>query len=567
VVWEDLRLQLRETERAVSQSVADGAVLKGVLEEIGQRLGPLAALQDLSRHTDERFEALHSLAEEVTVKGQTLNDQKEMIERAIDDAGRVAGLVDALDQRLVKLRDGDHLLEVTEARFGRLEEVAAETTAQFQRRDRLRDELGLEVVRLEMEVQILTDSGRRLEDLGRHTDEQFKALNTLAEEVTARGHALNGQKELIERAAVEAGRVAGLVGAMETRMAALKDADHLREQTEARLDRLETAAADTTAQLQRSERLRDELRREVVRLETEVQILAESAQRQTGNTVHRDGEVDASDSRPFTLPAPHLDRPAPIGSVELSVDPPSPGVDLDETWSSPHPPSGGVMTRRRTPNTTHVGGVRLHDVGVRLQPPFGVAQGGPEALEGPDRVRLITYWSAGLGLAVLVLASVIAMRPFGKTAQIDAKPRPAPTLLPAQIPPAFAVSVPVLSGKNLTPSEPRRPTIAPRPPTVAARPPAIATRPPAADTRPAPAAIPAAEYFGTLEIESTPAGAAVFVDQRPVGETPLQLLRVRAGSHAVRIERDGYQRWTTAVNVPASQVTRVSARLEAQAGR
>ena len=35
----------------------------------------LAALQDLSRHIDERFAALHTLAEEVTVKGQTLGDQ------------------------------------------------------------------------------------------------------------------------------------------------------------------------------------------------------------------------------------------------------------------------------------------------------------------------------------------------------------------------------------------------------------------------------------------------------------------------------------------------------------
>ena len=116
-VWEDLRGQLRETELAVKQSVAEGAALKGVLEDIEKQLGPLAALQELSRHTDERFEALHSLAEEVTVKGQTLNDQKEMIERAVVEAGRVAGLVDALDTRLAGLKDGDHLLELTEARF------------------------------------------------------------------------------------------------------------------------------------------------------------------------------------------------------------------------------------------------------------------------------------------------------------------------------------------------------------------------------------------------------------------------------------------------------------------
>jgi len=551
--WDDLRLQLRETERAIKQSVVEGSALKGVLEEIEQRLGPLAALQDLSRHTDERFEALHSLAEEVTVKGQTLSDQKEMIERAVAEAGRVAVLVDALETRLAKLKDGDHLLELTEARFGRLEEVAAETTAQFQRRDRLRDELGLELARQEMEVQVLTESGRRLQDVGRHTDEQFKALNKLAEEVTAKGDTLNGQKAMIERAVVEAGRVAGLVSAMETRMAALKDAEHRREQTEARLERLETVTADTAVQLQRSERLRDELRREVVRLETEVQILTESAQRQTGTPIHRDGAFAAVDSRPFTHPRPHLERPTPLESLDVRVAPPLLGMEPEKPSDSPDLPLADLVTRLRTRNTTDGSSVRRHDVGsVRLL---------------PDRRRLTTYWAAGIGLAVLVLASVISNRPFGKPTQIDAKPQPAQTLLPAQTPPAFSIAVPALSGKSVTPNQLRKPAIATRPPTVATRPPAVATRPAAVDTRPATATTPAAEYFGVLEIESTPAGAVVFVDQRPVGETPLQLLRVRAGSHAVRIERDGYQRWTTAVNVPASQVTRVTAKLDTQAGR
>jgi hypothetical protein len=402
-------------------------------------------------------------------------------------------------------------------------------------------------VRLEMEVQILTESDRRLQDLGRHTDEQFKALNALADEVTVRGRTLNGQTEMIERAVVEAGRVAELVGAMETRIAKLKDGDHLLAQTEARLLRLENVAAETTAQLQRSERLRDELGRELVRLKTEVHRLTESAPRQPGDPIHHEEELEAFDSRPFTLPVLRPDPPTPIGSVDLGVDPPLPSVDWEEPSRSPDVQLTDLVTRLRATNTTDVGGVRLQLDRVRL--------------------RSIKYWGFGVGLALLVLASVIAIRPFGKTAQIDARPRPAQTPLPAQIPSAFTVSVPVLSGTNLTPNEPRKPTITTRPPAVATRPPTVATRPPAVDTRPAPATVPAAEYFGTLEVESTPAGAAVFVDQRPMGETPLQLLRVRAGSHAVRVERDGYQRWTTAVNVPASQVTRVTAKLDAQAGR
>ena len=366
-------MQLRDTELAIKQSVAEGAALKGALDplrglaaqlageysriqdaareaearsvaavetvqDIEKRLGPLAALQDLGRHTDERFEALNALAEEVTVKGHTLNGQKEMIAHAVAEAGRVADLVCAMEARIAKLKDGDHLLEQTEARLGRLEEVAAETTAQLERKEQLREELG----RLETEVQTLTESGRRqveasktesvvwddlrvqlretelaikqsvaegaalkgaldplrglaaelageysriqdaareaearsvaavetvqdiekrlgplaaLQDLGRQTDERFEALNALAEEVTVKGQTLNGQKEMIAHAVAEAGRVADLVCAMEARIAKLKDGDHLLEQAEARLGRLEEIAAETTAQLERKERL------------------------------------------------------------------------------------------------------------------------------------------------------------------------------------------------------------------------------------------------------------------------------------------------------------------------
>src|SRR4029077_13162679 len=71
------------------------------------------------------------------------------------------------------------------------------------------------------------------------------------------------------------------------------------------------------------------------------------------------------------------------------------------------------------------------------------------------------------------------------------------------------------------------------------------------------------QYVGALTIDSAPAGSAVFVDRQLVGKTPLQLTRLRAGSHVVRIERDGYDRWTTAILVAADKQTRVSARLQA----
>jgi hypothetical protein len=71
------------------------------------------------------------------------------------------------------------------------------------------------------------------------------------------------------------------------------------------------------------------------------------------------------------------------------------------------------------------------------------------------------------------------------------------------------------------------------------------------------------QYVGVLAVDSEPTGSVVFVDRQPVGETPLQLTRVRAGSHVVRIERDGYDRWTTAALVAADKQTHVRAKLQA----
>jgi hypothetical protein len=69
-------------------------------------------------------------------------------------------------------------------------------------------------------------------------------------------------------------------------------------------------------------------------------------------------------------------------------------------------------------------------------------------------------------------------------------------------------------------------------------------------------------FTGILAIESRPAGAKVFLDNTPVGTTPMVLNTIRAGEHAVRIERDGYRRWSSLVRVVANERNRITASLE-----
>ena len=96
-----------------------------------------------------------------------------------------------------------------------------------------------------------------------------------------------------------------------------------------------------------------------------------------------------------------------------------------------------------------------------------------------------------------------------------------------------------------------------------ARPRSAAAARGAQTARPAPSSPPTPGRFtGALTVVSRPPGASVFVDGRLVGTTPLSLPGVAAGSHAIRLEREGYRRWTSSIRVVASEPNRVTASLE-----
>jgi serine/threonine protein kinase len=65
-----------------------------------------------------------------------------------------------------------------------------------------------------------------------------------------------------------------------------------------------------------------------------------------------------------------------------------------------------------------------------------------------------------------------------------------------------------------------------------------------------------------LSVESRPAGSKVFIDGRLVGVTPMFLPQVGVGEHAIRLERDGYHRWSSTIHIAAGEPGRVTASLE-----
>jgi hypothetical protein len=128
---------------------------------------------------------------------------------------------------------------------------------------------------------------------------------------------------------------------------------------------------------------------------------------------------------------------------------------------------------------------------------------------------------------------------------------PAPTPAPAA-PAATSAAKPTTTGASAA-------TPAPVP---AARKPAE-KKPAATPTRkPQPPPTRQTAFVGSLSISSRPSGATVTLDGRVVGVTPLTLPEVAAGSHAVRLELDGYRAWSVSAQVVSGEQKKVTASLE-----
>jgi hypothetical protein len=68
--------------------------------------------------------------------------------------------------------------------------------------------------------------------------------------------------------------------------------------------------------------------------------------------------------------------------------------------------------------------------------------------------------------------------------------------------------------------------------------------------------------FGALVVESRPAGASVYFNDKLIGQTPLSVADLPVGSGTVRLELVGYRSWSSKVQVSAGTRARVAASLE-----
>jgi serine/threonine protein kinase len=71
-----------------------------------------------------------------------------------------------------------------------------------------------------------------------------------------------------------------------------------------------------------------------------------------------------------------------------------------------------------------------------------------------------------------------------------------------------------------------------------------------------------AQSMAALTVESRPAGASVYLDGKLIGRTPLQVREVAVGDRDLRLELEGYRRWSSTIHVAPGERRRVAASLD-----
>ena len=137
----------------------------------------------------------------------------------------------------------------------------------------------------------------RLHELSQSTEERLTTLNALAEHVSHKAKALEGQQQSVEHAVVQANRVNEMVWAMDVQIGKLNEGMKQVARADDTLARTEKLAAETSAQLENATKLRQETERESGKLKKDAGVLLDVVRGQVDALAMRKKEFEAFDER------------------------------------------------------------------------------------------------------------------------------------------------------------------------------------------------------------------------------------------------------------------------------
>ena len=313
--------KLAQTHKALEQieRVATGTV--GKVDELSRRLTSLDERTQAMEDVDKRIKSLtesvkqaQHAAERVAGPEGDLQKHREAVKQLSSQNPRNAGEPRHAEERarvagrsaVAAASDAGDLkqsLDQASSLKTDLEQVRAAATILGQDYTRIR----------EMSREAREDSGAAMEavkdvekrmgplaqlhELSKSTEERLASLNALAEHVTHKAKALESQKQTIDHAVVEANRLNEMVWAMDSQIAKLSEGSKQIERTEETVARMEKLAVEATAQLDIATKAKDELSREMARVEKDGQALNESIRGHVEKLIVEKKEFEALDQR------------------------------------------------------------------------------------------------------------------------------------------------------------------------------------------------------------------------------------------------------------------------------
>jgi hypothetical protein len=258
-------------------------------------------------------------------------------------------------------------------------------------------------------------------------------------------------------------------------------------------------------------------------------------------------KLDATGTSPDATPGPANSGAAIPPSREASADRPGGGGQPDASATAPRPNDPAARNDTATRSDAQTPRKPSLDR-ARGGPDLSASSGSPRTASRGDRAESRDATRAGSANAVSGLGRLLVRStPAGARVSIDGRDA---GVTPAVVRDLARGSHSVRVTRDGYIAEERRIVITPQRQAVSITVPL------------SPAVATGGRFLGDLIVQSLPTGAKVFLDGKLIGMTPLSIRAVRAGEHAVRLEYDGYRRWSSVVRVVANEANRVTASLE-----
>jgi len=281
--------QLHRTTSGVDALEARVAALEEALPGAETRTGQ--ALQRAAELEDQRW----ALQEMTTHAQQTLTGLEAL--RNDPEIERLSKQVSGIREECRKIsehhaalvKEADHL-HATTAAVLQDATLAAQTSKAASGNV---EEAVKQVDEMERKLETIT----QIDALAQDTTAQLQTLNALAEHVSIKVKALEGQHQTIERALVDSRRVNEMVWEMEVQIGKLNEGSTLASRVEADLDRLDRLHQEIAAKLEESDRGRIQMTEKTTQQQREAAELLQAIQEHLERLSVRKREMDTLTER------------------------------------------------------------------------------------------------------------------------------------------------------------------------------------------------------------------------------------------------------------------------------